>query len=336
MLLLIAAAVAGLFAVMTLIEKRGLLDEQFGDSGEWKKDDDTELFFGDREYVSKDDIDTYLIMGTDGGGDDLGEAYRGDLADFLILVVTDNTTGKYAMYQIDRNTMVEMEICDEKGNFNSFATQQICIAHWYGLDDEARNANTMSAVSILMGGLGVDHFYSISMDDIGKINHALGGVPVKVETDITEADPAFTKGAELTLSDEQAEKFVRARLELKDDTNAARMSRQRQYLQNMRSIVMGRLKDDPDYINKLFSELGDVIQTDCSEKQTSVLTNHILEYDDQGFIGFEGETKLADTQGDGVEHEEFYVDEQSIIDGLRKVMHLDEAAADKEDKGNEE
>ena len=47
---------------------------------------------------------------------------------------------------------------------------------------------------------------------------------------MTAIDPAFVQGRTLTLNGTQAESFVRARKSMEDDTNLARMARQRQYL----------------------------------------------------------------------------------------------------------
>ena len=104
--ILIAVMLIALFgAVVYLIEKHGLLDEQFGDSGDWGSEEVEQysLELNDREYVSSDDIDAFLVIGKDDPKE--GETgYNGEMADFLMLVLMDNTTEKYAFYQIDRDT----------------------------------------------------------------------------------------------------------------------------------------------------------------------------------------------------------------------------------------
>ena len=52
----LAIAVFGL--VLHLIEKHGLIDEQFGDTGDWGEDSGIQyLTIGNEIYVTKDDID---------------------------------------------------------------------------------------------------------------------------------------------------------------------------------------------------------------------------------------------------------------------------------------
>lgn len=332
---LIAAILAiGAFgAAMHMIESYGLRSVKFGDTGDWGDEDEevTELSLADDLYVSNDDIDTYLIIGTDAGGEDLGDMYSGELADFLTLLLVDNTTRKFAFIQIDRNSMVDMQVPNDKGSMTGIAKQQLCISHWYGKDADERNQNTVAAVQTLLGDLEIDNCYTLSMNDIGAVNHAIGGVVVDIDTDMTSVDPAFVKGANVLLDDQQAEKFVRARMSVGEGTNRERMSRQTQYMQKAYNLVMSQLRENPEYINELYQELSGKIQSGQSAKEFSAMTNQILQYESLGIMQFSGETKLADTQGDGIEHEEFYVDENSIVTTLSKVMNLQKSSETEED-----
>lgn len=312
--------------VLRFIANRTELDEQFGDTGGWGGSDieETDITIGDTDYVSLDDIDTYLLIGTDAGGEDLGKAYKGELADFLVLLIVDNTTEKFGFYTIDRNTMVDVNVVNEDGEVSNTEKQQICLAHWYGLDEEQRNLNTVDAVSNLLGLLDIDNYYTINMNDIGRFNHAIGGVQVDIDTDMTKIDPAFVKGETVLLSDQQAEKYLRARFVLEDDTNASRMARQQQYMENVYSLLISQFRENPNYVNDLYDQLSDCIQSNGHAKEISVAINHMLQYENMGFIKFSGKTKLNDTQDDGVEHEEFYPDDKSILAGLKKVINLRE------------
>lgn len=315
-------AVFGL--ILHLIEKHGEIDVQFGDSGGWgDSSEEFYLTFGDRDYLCSDVYSAYVIAGTDNGGDDLGEGFNGELADFIVLMIADKATKKYAFFQIDRNTMTDIPVPDKNGKYDgSTFKEQICTSHWYGKTPKERNNNLVNAVSGLFGGLSIDGYYVLNMEDLDRVNHALGGVTVEVETDMTKVDPAFIKGSEVTLSDGQAEAYLRARVDLPDDTNAARMSRHRQYMQQAFSTVSERLHDDPDYINTLYGELEDCIQTDLGNERLSVIAKQITEYENQGIISPDGETRIADTFGDGTDHEEFYADIESLVSSIGRVMEI--------------
>ena len=329
--LIIAAALLALFiAGLQFAEKLGLKDVQFGDTGEWGdgKIETTELSLNNKLYVTKDNLDTYLIIGTDSGGIDEGEMYSGELADFVTLLLVDNTTKKFAFLQMDRNSMVEMAVPDETGNAEEIQQMQLCISHWYGRDADERNEYTAAAVTTLLGDLEIDNVYSLEMTEIGAVNHAIGGVEVDIETDMTNVDPAFVKGAHVLLDDDQAEKFVRARMNVGKGTNAERMARQTQYMQKAYNLVMNQLRENPNYINDLYKELDGVVYSSGSAKDFSRLTNQLLEYEALGIMHFTGTTKMGDTLGEGLEkeeyHEEFYVDDESILACYKKIMNIKE------------
>ena len=321
-----AAAIALFAAGLYAAERMGLKDVQFGDSGEWGEGEPetTELSFNDKLYISNDNIDTYLMIGTDSGGEDKGEMYSGELADFITLLLVDNTTKKYGFLQIDRNSMVLLGIPDEEASDYDVATLQICISHWYGKTQEERNDYTATAVTTLLGDLNIDNVYSLEMTQIGAVNHAIGGVEVDIQTDLTKVDPAFVKGETVLLTDKQAEEFVRARMGVGKETNAERMDRQNQYMQKVYNLVMNQVRENPEYLNDLYKELKGKIYSGKSANNLSKLAKQLTEYESQGIMRFSGKTKVHDTLGDGNEHEEFYVDQDSILECLQKIMNLKE------------
>jgi anionic cell wall polymer biosynthesis LytR-Cps2A-Psr (LCP) family protein len=323
--------------VLHLIDKRGLDESQFGDTGDWGTDDGRlYLTIGDKDYVTDDIIDTFLIAGTDAGGQDMGEGFNGDLADFIMLLIIDRTTEKYAFYQIDRNTMTDVPVLNDDGEFDDFITQQITTAHWYGFTPEERNENLANAVVSLMGGMPFDTYYVMNLKDIGTFNDAIDGVTVTIPTDMTAVDPAFKEGATVHLEGDQAEKFVRARMSLKDDTNSARMSRQEQYIKNAYNMVLDRLRQNPEYISDIYDSVKGIFETNGTGRDISRVTNEIVQYENQGFLRFDGETRLGDTMDDGEEHEEFYPDPESIVSNLRKVINLSEYESSEDDEDDED
>ena len=97
-----------------------------------------------------------------------------------------------------------------------------------------------------------------------------------------------------------------------------------QYMQKAYNLVMNQLRDNPDYINDLYRQLDGVLYSEGSEKDFSRLTNQLLEYEALGIMRFTGKTKINDTVGEGIEHEEFYVDDDSILACYKKIMNIKE------------
>ena len=298
---------------------------QFGDHGDWGNTAEEEqklLVLDEKGYVYTDDIKTYLLIGTDATGTDKPESGNGEMADFLMLFVVNKTDKSYGFIQINRDTMMDVPILDENGTETGTYPEQICISHWYGNNAEERNKNTVNAVSKLLGFMDIDGYYCINMKDVGALNDAIGGVQIKFDEDLTAVDPAFTEGADVLLNAEQAEAYVRARMSVGEGTNEERMARQLNYMHAAYNRVINQLREEPDYINTLYSELEDKIQTDQNSGNLGDFANYISKGESKGFLKFEGETKVNDTQGDGVDHAEFYISEGSIVSTLSQLMNL--------------
>ena len=58
----------------------------------------------------------------------------------------------------------------------------------------------------------------------------VGGVTLTVTSDFSAIDPHLVEGETITLYGDQALTYVRSRYNIDDETNLARMARQRQYL----------------------------------------------------------------------------------------------------------
>lgn len=296
---------------------------------DYDEDEDEEyisLYFDEDYYSTTDQIKTYLFMGTDasGTGEDLEgtKDYRGTLADFLLLVVVNKTQKYYGFLQIDRNTITDVDVLDENNKPNGAATEQICTAHWYGTDSEAGCKNTVNAVGYYLGDLEINGYYSLDMDAIGTLNHLIGGVEVTLEDDFSDKDPAMKKGATLVLNDDQAWHYLHDRMDMKDDTNANRMKRQRQYLNGFLDKLREETKTNPNRVNEIYDALEDSAETDLTGRDISRLVNDMYKTDSQGIFTVEGETREGTILGDGEVHEEFYPDTQSLIDVMCKLMNL--------------
>ena len=324
----LAAAVIGivLFAVMLRLgEKRLMHKEDVSDSGDWAMESgEYGLFLGDTYYYFTDSISAYLFIGTDASGDlPEAEGVQGDLADFLALLVINDTQKSFGILQLDRDSMTEVPILDKDGSEIGFYTEQLCTAHWYGGTEEQRGANTINAVSGFLGDFPIDGYYGINMKDISAVNHVLGGVPVKIQEDLTSIDPSMKKGAEITLSDDQVEKYLRARMTVGEGTNKERMNRQMQYMQNAYTIAFRKLDEDPSFADDAYDELTGKGFSDQPRKTFSQIVNKMSKYENRGILTVDGEVRMGDTFGDGDEHAEFYADPASIADQIGKLVHFD-------------
>lgn len=322
------AAIAGGAVMLERMQQKGQ-EAELAERGEKLKasmwTDENTVFVDDTLYGFDHRMETFLFVGTDnsGSGDSDPENYRGPMADFLLLMVLDHTKNTIGYIQIDRNTVTEVNEVDFKGNVIETRELQICTAHWYGRNPEMCAENTVDAVKAYLGDLeNIDGYFVINMDDIGRLNHTVGGVEVTVEDDLDAGDPALTKGKTLVLDDAQAEYFLRARMNVGEGQNAERMVRQRQYMTSFFEKVKEKTMENPKFGIELWDMLKDVAVSNMNGNDFSRIAQKLLKGENKGIHTIKGETKLGYILEDGVEHEEFYPDAESLRDEMIDMFSL--------------
>ena len=247
------------------VQERGVLPEGFGQRKRVQYDGHT--------YAERPAQTTILVMGVDKeeGEEGIG-ARAGGQSDFLMLLVVDHQNAQIHQLQIDRDTMTEVSVLGILGNPVGTRTLQISLSHGFGLTEEACCDNTVNAVSHLLEGIEIDYYVSFNMAAMAQVNNLLGGVTVTLDEDYSDIDPAMTKGATLTLTDEQAAQFLRARMSVGMGTNEERMARQRLYLSGAADALRQKTSESLDFIGTFYQGMADMMTTNMSE---SLLANEV-------------------------------------------------------------
>ena len=270
------------------------------------------LTYKGQEYPMKPHLQTVLLIGTDAleayeeKTEGVKPFYNYHQADFLTLVVLDTDNNTAEILQLNRDTMTDVPWLDVLGNYGGTEFKQLCLAYNYGDGGMKSCKNTVNAVSSLLFDAPIDHYIQIPMTAIGALNDVVGGVPVTMEEDLTAVDPAFTEGTTVLLDGEQAEKFVRARMGLENDTNLARMKRQRQYLDSFQKRAREAFNSDSEFMVKLLEKLSEFLQSDLTAQQLSDLLTRLDTCEISPIRYAEGELKT------GERYYEFYPEEGSL------------------------
>ena len=212
-----------------------------------------------RRYRLRPDLQTILLIGHDKNPEEARTGFRdGGQADFLLLLVVDDSRETVRMLQIDRDTWTRVHSIGVTGRPSGGRDMQICLAHAFGDNVTTNDLNTRRAVVDFLGGGGpvrIDYTVSMYMDGISRINSLLGGVIVTVPEDLTSVDPAFTAGATLRLTDEQAFNFCHARMGAGDGRNTSRMQRQKLFMESAAKTVQSRVKESGSFANTLVDSM---------------------------------------------------------------------------------
>lgn len=183
-------------------------------------------------------------------------------ADFLLLLTADRETRTLTPLHIDRDTITEVNVTGIFGDPAGTISAQICLSHGFGTTEQARCENTLQAVSKLLGGIPIDGYIAMDIAAIGRLNEALGGITVTLEDDFSQVDAAMTPGRTLTLTNTQAEIFLRYRNHVADGTNTNRMKRQRTYL----AAALEKLETEDDtFVQSLLTAMADALYTNLTQ-----------------------------------------------------------------------
>ena len=287
--LLAVFLLTGAFLLLELWEKRqSIFPEQ--------KTENTVYEYNGVEYVKNEDVESFLILGLDKFEDAINnDSYNNDQrADFLMLLVFDNSEKKFTAVHLNRDTMVNMNVLGVAGQKIGTVNKQLALAHTYGNGRDVSCRNTADAVSELLNGVKVNHYLSITMDAVPILNDLLGGVEVTVLDDFSGIDDTLIKGETVTLHGEHALTYVRERYGLEDSSNSTRMVRQRQYMTAVYDKAMLEIENDDNFVIEASSKLADYIVSDRSVNQLQEIAKKLSQYKFTEIETLEGESVVKD------------------------------------------
>ncbi len=287
------------------------------------------IIYGGEEYQVNKDLIVILVMGIDKetvneiGGQSWeaedGSLLNGGQADALFLLLLDPHKKDVNMITINRNTMAEVDVWDEEGNYRGILTEQIALQHGYGDGGEESCLRQAKAVSRLFQGIPIHAYAAISMDAIPEMNDAIGGVELEVLDDLVypEYDMDMHKGDIVNLQGEKAYWYVRLRNEDVFDSNSLRQERQRQYITTFAGKARETSAGDVRVAVELFQLLEKYMTTDLNINSVTYLASEAIDYkfDASHMYSLQGEV----IQGN--RFEEFYVDRDAMQDLIIKLFY---------------
>lgn len=278
---------------------------------------DESVTFKGKKYLLKDNMETFLVIGLDKfEGATSHDSYNNDMqADFLFLLVFDNENEQCSAIHINRDTMVPINVLGVAGNKVGTVAGQIALSHTYGNGKEVSCRNTADSVSFLLMGIKVNHYLSMTMDAVSVLNDMVGGVEVEVLDDFTGIDDTLIQGQTVTLMGKQALRYVQTRKGLEDSSNAHRMKRQQQYINNLQVKLQQAIETDDEFAIETATAIADYIVSDRSVNQLQALSDKFSQYEFLGIRDIAGESVV------GERYIEFYADYDSLEEMIVEVFY---------------
>lgn len=267
------------------------------------------LRYQGRTYAYQEDVMTFLCMGIDKTGEAKAseDLHRGGQADALFLAVMDPGKKQISVIGINRDTMAELFVYDEEGNYLGREIGQIALQHAYGDGMEESCERTVEAVSNLFYGIPIHGYFAMNMDVIIPLNDAVGGVDVV----IGDGDE------KVHLEGQEAYSFVRNRDMYAPHSAEQRLKRQKQYLEAFALQAKKAVVQDLTLPAKLYTEILPYMVTDISASEAVYLATQAVSYTfgQDNLYSLEGEIRM------GEQFEEFYPDETALYELILQVFY---------------
>lgn len=278
--------------------------------------------YNNKIYSYNENLMVFLFMGIDKDSKvkEVAEGTDGGQADALFLVVLNPDDQTIKIVGINRNTMSDVDIYNEDGNYVTTTTAQISVQHGFGNGVEESCEYQREAVRKLFYNLPIHGYAAINMKAVPIINDAVGGVDVVSLSDITEDTRGkliIKEGEAVHLMGDYAYWYLRDR-DMDEFASAdLRLSRQKQYLNAFVGQAKSAIKSDLGVASELYNDVLPYMTTDISFDEVVYLAPEMVNYsfDDSSFYMIQGETVM------GEEFEEFYPDEDKLYEMIINVFY---------------
>ncbi|MGN0132756.1 MAG: LCP family protein [Lachnospiraceae bacterium] len=271
-------------------------------------------------YEYNDDILTFLVMGIDQDNEttDNKDLVSGGQADALFLTVVNPDDKTIRIIAVNRDTMTDVVMKGIGVNGEDLtAKAQIAVQHGFGDGREESCELTRQAVSALFYDLPIHGYAAVNMAAIPEINDAVGGVTVTIPQDMSELNPAWTEGTEITLKGMDSFRYLRWRDTTQFESARKRLERQKRYLSALVRTAIAETKKDMTLPVTLYGNLKKYMVTDITADEVTYLAGELIDYQFEGdnIYTLEGTTIM------GAKYEEFYPDEEALQDLIIRIFY---------------
>lgn len=272
-----------------------------------------------KTYVYNDHLSNYLFMGIDTKGDmETAESGNAGQADAIFLTSMDRVTKEMQVISIPRDTMTEIEMFSVSRKSLGLMENHINLQYAQG-DGKTESCELMkTAVSKLLGGIPVHGYCSVNMDGIPVMTEAAGNVQVVIpDNSLEEVNPEFTEGAEVTLTKDNVEQFVRYRNTGREQSALVRQDRQKIFIEAYMKKAQEQYAKDASFVTGLYESMKPYMVTNIGNDLFVKLLS----------VAQEGKTSVHTLPGKGAQGEyfdEYRVDEEALQEMIISVFYRED------------
>lgn len=238
----------------------------------------------------------------------------GGQSDTLILAILNQETKKAKLLEISRDTMTDIKIYDDSGEYLSTEKAQVALQYAYGTNAKRSSQLAKEAVSHILYEIPIRQYISLNVDGIAPIVDAIGGVRLTIPQDYTVIDPAFEARKEVTLNGEQAESYVRYRDHSVVGSNTLRMERQNDFLLALMRQMNAAGVNGTDGYSKFLESAGEYLDTNLTADELKKLSEYEFDSDSEIFT-------LPGEMIRGEKHDEYHLEDEKVYEMVLKLFY---------------
>lgn len=281
-------------------------------------DDSNTVTWQGKNYKYNQNLSNYLLLGVDKrtpAETRVGKADAGQV-DALFLLSLNRKTKEMTLISIPRDTMTDVESFDLEGKSLGKSKDHISLSYGYG-DGGAESCKlTQEAVSNLFYGLPIQGYLAMNLDGIPELAKSVGGLTVTVPNNSLEYKyPEFAEGAEVTLTEENIEVFLRSRDVDESQSAIYRMERQKAFLDAFSKKAKECYEQNAKFAADLFVAIKPYTVTNISEDRLMKL----FQTADEGDGYTEWTVPGEGTQG--LSYDEYQVDDDALYTKIMETFY---------------
>lgn len=272
-----------------------------------------------KSYVYNEHLSNFLFMGIDTRGDvENPDTDNTGQADAIFLVSMDRVTEQIHVISIPRDTITEIEVFTVGGKSLGKMENHINLQFAQG-DGKRESCELMEdAVSNLFGGIHIQNYCAVNMDAIPVMTELVGNVEVTVpDNSLSEVNPEFTEGAEVILTKDNVEQYVRYRDTDQEQSALVRENRQKSFLQAYMKKAQEEYQKDSAFITRLYEELRSYMVTNMGN---DIFVDFLTASEKKQPV-------MHTVPGEGVRgeyYDEFRVDQDGLQDLIYSVFYQED------------
>lgn len=269
-------------------------------------------------YEYRENMLNFLLLGIDQDGKLSSETKLSDWnagqADTIFLVSLNLDDRTISVIGIPRNSMVDVEVFNDKEERIDTIHDQICLQYAYAGGGELGLKKMKESVSMLFGGLPIHGACAVSFDAVSVVTDRLGGIEVVVPDDMRTYESSYVQGSTQMLTAKNVEGYLRYRDSYALGAPTVRLTRQKEFIKTAAERIIEAIKVRPAFVSDIYDTLKPYMNTDITLDKAVYAGAKAIEcrISEQMFYQLSGEDKADYIEGTEDFYNDYYLDESEL------------------------